>query len=287
MVDEQEITGVSNRAEDAPSLHASRTSEQPKKPTQRWTESQLQRTPPKPPPRSHKRKREIPIYNDGDLATLPLTQNETQPSQGTVQEGPQRTSRQKKRKKSTKKSSQNESTLELWEQEFNAVNSSDKKLQVLLTYIGHEAFPEALHIPQRPPEILLDEEIDPLKPLDLWYRFVSPEILQVIANNTNENESLLYETREHSRRERTWHDLNGADIGAYIGALMLMGIHPQSKLKDYWNTSEDKPTFPLQTEMSRERFQQISRYFKVNSPHEVLDDDHFYAKVEPLMCCKT
>jgi Transposase IS4 len=283
MIDEQEIPGASDRAEDAPSLYASRTSERPKKPTQRWTESQLQRTPPKPPPRSHKRKREIPIYNDGDLATLPLTQNETQPSQGTVQEGPQRTSRQKKRKKSTKKSSQNESTLELWEQEFNAVNSSDKKLQVLLTYIGHEAFPEALHIPQRPPEILLDEEIDPLKPLDLWYRFVSPEILQVIANNTNENESLLYETREHSRRERTWHDLNGADIGAYIGAVMLMGIHPQSKLEDYWNTSEDKPTFPLQTEMSRERFQQISRYFKVNSPHEVLDDDHFYAKVEPLM----
>jgi hypothetical protein len=84
-------------------------------------------------------------------------------------------------------------------------------------------------------------------------------------------------------KERTWHDLNGADIGAYIGAAMLMGIHPQKRLEDYWNTSEDKPTFPLQTEMSRERFQQTSRYFKINSPHEILDDDHFYSKVEPLM----
>jgi hypothetical protein len=112
---------------------------------------------------------------------------------------------------------------------------------------------------------------------------VSPEVLQVITNNTNENKSLLYKTRAHSRRERTWHDLNGADINAYIGAVMLIGIHPQSKLKDYWNTSKDKPTFPLQTKMSREPFQQISRYFKVNSPHEVLNDDHFYVKVEPPM----
>ena len=93
MIDEQEIPGASDRAEDAPSLYASRTSERSKKPTQRWTKSQLQRTPPKPPPRSHKRKREILIYNDGDLATSPLTQNKTQPSQGTVQEGPQRISR--------------------------------------------------------------------------------------------------------------------------------------------------------------------------------------------------
>jgi hypothetical protein len=114
MVDEQEIAGASNRAEDAPSLHASRTSERVKKPTQRWTESRLQRTPPKPPPRSRKRKREIPIYNDGDLATLSLTQIETQPSQGTVQEGTQQVSREKRVRKSTKKSSQNESTIELW-----------------------------------------------------------------------------------------------------------------------------------------------------------------------------
>jgi hypothetical protein len=167
MVDEQEIAGASNRAEDAPSFHASRTSERLKKPTQRWTESQLQRTPPKRPPRSRKHKREISIYNDGDLATPPLTQIKTQPSQGTVQEGTQQASRQKRVRKSTKKSSQNESILELWEQEFKAAKSTDDKLQVLLTCLGYEPFPEALQIPQRPPEILLDEEINPLKPLNV------------------------------------------------------------------------------------------------------------------------
>jgi hypothetical protein len=64
---------------------------------------------------------------------------------------------------------------------------------------------------------------------------------------------------------------------------MLMGVHPQASLDDYWNTSEDKPVYPLQAEMSRERYEQITRYLKVNSPHEEVDNQHFYAKVEPLM----
>jgi Transposase IS4 len=64
---------------------------------------------------------------------------------------------------------------------------------------------------------------------------------------------------------------------------MFMSIHPLKRLEDYWNTSEDKPTFPLQAEMARKHFQHTSRYFKVHDPQEVLDDDHFYDKVEPLM----
>jgi hypothetical protein len=35
--------------------------------------------------------------------------------------------------------------------------------------------------------------------------------------------------------------------------------------------------------MTRQRFEQISRYFKVNSPHEVVTDKEFWRKVEPLM----
>ena len=35
--------------------------------------------------------------------------------------------------------------------------------------------------------------------------------------------------------------------------------------------------------MSRERHEQITRYLKVNSPHEEVNDQHFYAKVELLI----
>jgi hypothetical protein len=67
--------------------------------------------------------------------------------------------------------------------------------------------------------------------------------------------------------------LTGLTLAPILTLVMLMGIHSQRRLEDYWNTSEDKPTFPLQTEMSRERLQQTSCYFKINSLHEVLDDN--------------
>lgn len=89
MIDKQETPGASDRAEDAPSLISSPISERPKKATQQWTESQLQRTPPKPPPRLRKRKTEFLIYDVGDLATPPSTQIEAQPSQRPIQEDTQ------------------------------------------------------------------------------------------------------------------------------------------------------------------------------------------------------
>jgi hypothetical protein len=111
---------------------------------------------------------------------------------------------------------------------------------------------------------------------------VAPELLQVIASHTNENESIHYENKtEHSEKERAWHDLSAADVGAFIGAAMLMGVHPQSNLHNYWSDSDDKPIYPLEKYISRQRFQQISRFLKVNNPHED-EGDEFWHKVEPL-----
>ena len=86
---------------------------------------------------------------------------------------------------------------------------------------------------------------------------------------------------EHSEKERAWHDLSAADVGAFIGAAMLMGVHPQSNLHNYWSDSDDKPIYPLEKYISRQRFQQISRFLKVNNPHED-EGDEFWHKVEPL-----
>jgi hypothetical protein len=177
MIDEQEIPGASDKAEDAPSLHASRFPERPRKPTQRYTESQLQKSPPKPS-RSRKRKTEILIYDDSNLATPPLTQLQTQLSQGTNQEGIKQPSRQKRAKKSSQKSSQDNVPLEPWEVKFQAAEGPNSKLQVLLSELGRETFSEKLFIPERQPEILIsDDEINPTNPLSLWYKFIQPELL--------------------------------------------------------------------------------------------------------------
>lgn len=64
---------------------------------------------------------------------------------------------------------------------------------------------------------------------------------------------------------------------------MFMGVQPQSRLEDYWNTSEVKPIFPIQQYITRENFEQISRYLKVNSPAEEMSEQRCFHKLEPLL----
>jgi Transposase IS4 len=63
---------------------------------------------------------------------------------------------------------------------------------------------------------------------------------------------------------------------------MLMGVHPQKYVENYWNNSEDKPIYPLQRYIGREKFEQVSRFLKINPPNEDISN-RFWRKVEPLM----
>ncbi len=131
------------------------------------------------------------IHEDELPPTPPDTQLQSHPTQWAVQESTQQRGPQKKAKKSSKKPPQKESTLKAWEVDFEAAESAKSKLQVLLLQLGHEVFPDMLFVPERQPEVLLsNEEVDPLNPLRLWSLFISPDVLQIIADSKNENESL-------------------------------------------------------------------------------------------------
>jgi Transposase IS4 len=284
MIAEEEIAGASNSAADAPSLTASRVPPRHRQPSQKARENDDSQSLPTRGTTSRKRKRQATFEVYQDLPTPPRTQKSTPPSQPGPQIGIDPSDFQKKRPKTKPNlSSLRPKTPEEWEVLFEAATTSQAKLQVLLEALGHEDFPDCLHIPVRLATANV-EDLDPLDPLSLWSKFVAPEILKIMAQNTNDNEALQYEAKQnHTKHERAWHDITGADVGAFIGAAMLMGVHPQHCLEDYWNCSEDKPIFPLQKYMTRQRFEQISRYFKVNSPHEVVTDKEFWRKVEPLM----
>jgi hypothetical protein len=277
MIDERELAGASDSVTDAPSLQASRASKRPPKPSQRLLASQGQEQTPVPIQR--KRKQQFTIHED--LITPPSTQATSYSSQTEPQKTENFRSQPKKHTRASKTSP--EQLPEIWEQNFNNATNKATKFQVLIEALGHEDFTQKMHIPERATKANLDEELDPLNPLWLWSKFIPSQVLQTIAEHTNEHESLHFEARNHSVRERPWKDVSGADIGAFLGAAMLMGVHPQSCLEDYWNTSEDKPVFPIQQYISRERFEQICRYLKVNSPSEDLPESRYFDKLEPLL----
>ena len=113
--------------------------------------------------------------------------------------------------------------------------NKNSKFQVLIEALGHEDFTNKMRIPERAGKANISEKLDPLDPLSLWYKYISPDVLQTIAEHTNEHESMQFEARDHSAGERTWKDISGADIGAFLGAAMIMG---DSKL-DNLNGEED------------------------------------------------
>jgi hypothetical protein len=286
MAVEKEISGASNDASNAPALEAVRASGRQRKATKKLADSQLSTAPKSTLERPRKRQKQSTFRVFEDTITPPSTQPTSQPILPGRQKGQDPSTSQKRHRKVMGKASKlNVKPREQWEELFDAANNAQSKFDVIIETLGHEEFPDYLRIPERKATANLVEELDPLDPLWLWSKFFLPEVLHTIAAHTNENEAIQNDEKDHTQQERSWNDVTSADIGVFIGAAMLMGIQPQACLDDYWNTSEDKPIFPVQQYISRQRFQQISRYLKINNPddNDNLAGIHDYHKIEPLM----
>lgn len=164
----------------------------------------------------------ISIYND-DPTPLPKHQV-SHSTQGVPQEGTDSASSQKKRCKTTKNSPQ---TREQWEDHFESAAKHQSNFRVLLEAFGREAIPQRMHIPQCSGKATFDEELDPVDPLWLWSKIVTPEVLETIAAHTNEYETLLNEAQvHHTKRERALKDVTASDIRAFLGVALLIGVYP-------------------------------------------------------------
>jgi hypothetical protein len=201
MLDEQEVSGASDRVDDAPSLQAARASVRSRTATKRLLESQLQERSIKAP--VGKPTRQFDIYEE--LDTPPSTQATTNSSRTGTQQTILSTSRPKKRPRASKtKPVGTSENREEWEDDFEKAPNKTLKFQVLLQALRHEEFPQRMRIPQRVGTTNLDsQKLDPLDPLAIWSRLISPQILQTIADNTNEYEAIQFDSaKNHTTEER-------------------------------------------------------------------------------------
>jgi hypothetical protein len=195
MVAELDIAGESDRVADAPSLETARTEKRPRKPSKRLLESQGQ-IPPEVTPKPRGRKLQNPniaIYNDPP--SPPATQATDCSTKWEHQKGVNSASQPKKRTRAYKT---DPVAPEPWEVEFNAAQDNQAKFRVILKALSHEDFPDCINISKRKAAANLDIELDPLDPLSLWYKFVTLEVLNTIANHTNEYESTQFKASEHT-----------------------------------------------------------------------------------------
>lgn len=268
---QEEIKGPSDSLDSAPTISQIRRHERCRKPSQKALENQQSLPAPAAAAASRKNsnKKSIPTAKSPEKSPAPAPNNTPVPLSGT----------------DVSKSAPKEK----WEQQFRRVrgrNARQRKFKILKDHLPpNEPFPKALNLPQYDSWTLLPADVNDGDPLSLFYLFFTLEMLETLAWNTN----LEAQRRRHEEftdkcpHPRPWVDVTGPDIGAYIGALLLIGCHPSPLSVDsYWNTNEDSPFHPLAKYCSQKRFEQISRYFKINNPTLDDEDPGWTSKFEPL-----
>jgi hypothetical protein len=288
-VDEREIQGASDRVDDAPDLLEVRKSNRRRVPKRHWPEIEASK------PRKRRRTAQLPptpsstqtltqttsnsfnIYED--LTSEPTNESTNKPANEPANEPPESSQRPQKDKQA-------------WQVKYTELKSKSTKYarDYLVELIGNDEFPEALRIPTVPPEVLINEPFTLSDPLSIWRKFITEEDIRYITDSTNQNAAKLRSQQRLQRgvrrtKLRPWKKVTTTEIGGYLGALFLLGTQGAASLVDNWKASEDSPLYPIQQYISLKRFQQISRYLKVNTPNKVNDslkDCEFWYKVDPL-----
>lgn len=169
---------------------------------------------------------------------------------------------------------------EEWQIQFESARNKPDKLKILREHIGPpRPYPEKLNVPtpSDPGRSLLRPS--QYKPLSLFNRFIPQDLFPGIAEHTNQ---YAFEKETAEFGQRSWQDVTAAEIAGYIGAVLLIGAQPGGRdLPYYWNQQDNLPDWPVAEYISLNRFQQISRYLKLNRPGD-LPDNQWYKKVEPL-----
>ena len=143
-----------------------------------------------------------------------------------------------------------------------------------------------LNVSMRAPSPHEELRIKRQTPYSLFQLFLPFSLLQIFANHTNIKASL--ERVKVSKHQRPWHEITAAEIGAFIGILLYMGIAVMPRTRDYWSVDSNRAIHGLIINcLSRVRWEQIKRFLKISNP---LDDakidtrgPDWWKKLDPLV----
>ncbi|CAG4944518.1 unnamed protein product [Parnassius apollo] len=92
------------------------------------------------------------------------------------------------------------------------------------------------------------------QPIDYFQDMFSEQLILSISYNTN-----LY-----ALHATDWTETNGAEISAFIGIVVMMGLSPQSDFELYWSTDPFFKNDEISKVMPLRRFKKILQYLHVN-----------------------
>ena len=125
----------------------------------------------------------------------------------------------------------------------------------------------------------VDFAIDTESPLAVFSLFFTDEILQILCDHTNQNAK---KATNKGPRARPWQDTSAVELKAYLAGYIWIGLYPMPSVDSYWSIdSTSTPDHgPFTSRISRNRWQQIDRYFHISKPP--ISRETPFEKLEPL-----
>ena len=77
------------------------------------------------------------------------------------------------------------------------------------------------------PCVNLPKSID-TSPIDLFFLFVTPQLLDTIAEQTNKKARQLYDDKKTTSNKRPWKTTTGTEIGGFLDVLLMTGLYKLS-----------------------------------------------------------
>ena len=78
----------------------------------------------------------------------------------------------------------------------------------------------------------LPKSID-LSLIGLFFLFVTPQLLDTVAEQINEKARQFYDDKETILKERPWKTITGTEIGGVLGVLLITGLYKLSNIESY------------------------------------------------------
>ena len=110
-------------------------------------------------------------------------------------------------------------------------------------------------------------------PYDIFSLFFTKEILQKLVDYTNEYENSTEVNIEDKPHARLWFPTTVKELRAYIAIYIYMGLHPDSRIEDFWNTKSTKAIhLSVSIHISQKRWAQINQFFHLAPTSKVHRD---------------
>lgn len=270
-------------------LHASSSELQPPKLCRRANRQKTARskTPISPPTEEHSLRPEsskapsLSTLSDAPSNASPNVSSDTPTTSKPSQSGKKNNAKKKEKE-----------PMPAWEKAFLAAKTDAEKLEILEKQIGGpQPFPTRLQVPEK-----VEEKAFPFRnnllpnPSNLFHRFIPIELFPEIARHTNDyaqqERKKQKEAQKRTKNKRelsSWSDVTAADIGSYFGAVLLLGSQYGGRdIRYYWTNDSNEPQWPISQYFSRTRFQQITRYLKINAAGSILTDKNWWKQVDSI-----